>query len=216
MLCAGPPTSFCMTGFTITAGFTNEERPQVARLYWQAFRGKLGRVMAPEDKALAFLGAIMKPDFALTARDIDGRLLGLAGFKTEKGSLTDAGFRDLARHYGLLSSLWRGMVLAGLERDLTPDTLLMDGICVDPSARGLGVGTALLAQIEATAREKGLSRVRLDVIDSNPRARALYDRLGYIAQDEMRTGPFRAILGFETATRMEKVLIGTPCRDAAN
>lgn len=79
--------------------------------------------------------------------------------------------------------------MALLERDLAEDTLLMDGICVDSSARGLGIGTALLEAIKAEAKTRNLAQVRLDVIDINPRARALYEREGFVAGPVQRLGP---------------------------
>ena len=69
---------------TIDAGFTEAERPQVARLYWQAFGAKLGKVLGPDRRALAFLEQALTPEFALVARR-DGALLGVAGFQTPQG-----------------------------------------------------------------------------------------------------------------------------------
>ena len=48
-----------------------------------------------------------------------------------------------------------------------------------PAARGQGVGTALLKAIIAEGRRRGYAEVRLDVIDTNPRATALYERIGF-------------------------------------
>ena len=81
--------------------------------------------------------------------------------------------RDLAGVYGCLGALRRGLLLSPLERKIEPDVFLMDGIFVTPAARGRGVGTALLRAITDTARLTGCRSVRLDVIDTNPRARAL-------------------------------------------
>jgi ribosomal protein S18 acetylase RimI-like enzyme len=46
---------------------------------------------------------------------------------------------------------------------------------------GLGIGTRLIAALEDRIRARGLPWAMLGVEDSNPRARALYDRLGYEA-----------------------------------
>lgn len=68
--------------------------PQAAALYWQAFGSKLGRVMGPEARAHQFLERVIRPDHAVVMLD-QGQLVGLAGFKSPKGSF--AGGR-LARH----------------------------------------------------------------------------------------------------------------------
>lgn len=50
---------------------------------------------------------------------------------------------------------------------------------VRPDFRGQGVGAALLEQEHRRAQAKGLHYCALDVAESNPRAQALYARLGY-------------------------------------
>lgn len=80
----------------ISAGFDEAERALVARLFWEAFSGKLGRLMRPEARALAFLRGALRPDFARVARDDAGRLLGVAGIKTPRGGLVAGGLRELA------------------------------------------------------------------------------------------------------------------------
>ena len=186
----------------ISQGFTDAERPIVAKLYWAAFGPKLRIPMGPEGKALAFFSENMNPDYALVARDPGGRVCGVAGFKTREGALTQGDLRALARHYGWLSTLWRAPLLAMVERDLADDALLMDGICVHESARGIGLGTTLLHAVKDTARAEGLTSVRLDVIDGNPRARALYEREGFVAVGAESLGLLQYVFGFKSSTKM--------------
>ena len=186
----------------IERGFHESERALAAHLFWQAFSAKLGKVMGPEARALRFFEAAMDPAFALAARDDDGALLGLAGFKTAQGGLVAGELQDLAQVYGWFGALWRGMLLGALERDVKPDVFQMDGIFVDASARGRGVGTALLQAVLQEAAQRGLAEVQLDVIDSNPRARALYERVGFKVVGTETTGPLKWIFCFSSATRM--------------
>ena len=109
---------------------------------------------------------------------------------------------QLAQVYGWFGALWRGLVLSTLERKLQPNVFQMDGIFVDPCARGQGVGTALLKAVLAEAAARGLAQVQLDVIDTNPRAKALYERVGFVATGTETTGPLKLIFGFSSATRM--------------
>ena len=58
------------------------------------------------------------------------------------------------------------------------DTLYIDDICVEESARGLGVGRALYAHILDHARARGCYNVTLNVWTCNPGAMAFYEKLG--------------------------------------
>jgi len=186
----------------ITIGFSPHERAQVAALYWAAFGQKLGRVMGPAPRALAFVQSVLDPTHALCARNEAGEILGVAGFKTHSGALVGGALRDLITHYGPIGSLWRITVLGLLERDTENVRFLMDGIFVDDAVRGRGVGTALLDAICAEARARGYAEVRLDVIDSNLRARALYERVGFVAGKVHHLGVLRHVFGFSSATVM--------------
>lgn len=52
-------------------------------------------------------------------------------------------------------------------------------LAVGTHARGTGLGGALLARVEADARERGCTSMRLEVRADNPPAIALYERRGY-------------------------------------
>lgn len=181
---------------------TRADIPAAAALYWEAFKDKLGFCLAPEHRALAFLARVISPDFAIGARDDAGRLIGVAGFKTETGAFVGGGFGDLAAVYGWPGGAWRAVALSLIERGVEPGRLLMDGICVAEAARGLGVGTTLLDAVAEEARRRGASEIRLDVIDRNPRARALYERRGFQAVGDVDLGPLRRLFGFRRATTM--------------
>lgn len=65
---------------------------------------------------------------------------------------------------------------------------------VAPSARGRGVGKAVLAGLEAAAREHGWSTLRLETGPRQPEAVALYARAGY-----RPIGAFGAYVGLPEA-----------------
>jgi ribosomal protein S18 acetylase RimI-like enzyme len=176
-------------------------------LYWQAFGGKLGRVLGPEDAALLYLERVIREDHVFAALE-DGRLVGLAGFKTAGGSFASGTMDDLRDVYGRTGALWRGTLLRLLGRDLDNARFLMDGVCVAREARGRGIGSRLVEAICAEARLRGYAEVRLDVIDTNWRAKALYERLGFSVAGQERIGALRHIFGFHSATMMIRQITG--------
>jgi ribosomal protein S18 acetylase RimI-like enzyme len=143
------------------------------------------------------------PNFSFIAVS-GGELVGIAGFKTEHGSLTDGiSFRVVKGKLGSWGALRAVLVLALLERRPVADQLLMDGIGVSPAMRGSGIGTKLLDALIGYARKQGCRSVRLDVIDTNPAARRLYVRVGFVPVKTRHFACLHWLLGFRTATQME-------------
>lgn len=186
----------------ITVGIPQKDRDEAAALYWEAFGEKLGFTLGPKYQALMFVRSVLRPDHGICAHNDDGRLLGIAGFKTAQGALVGGEFRDLRRVYGWTSAAVRIMLLASLERDTENERFLMDGLFVAPEARGLGVGTALLEAVADEAKRRGYDEVRLDVVDTNPRAKALYRHVGFKEVKTIKTGILKYIFGFSASTTM--------------
>lgn len=189
----------------VQSGIPEQHLDAAAELYWQAFGKKLGKVLGPNDKAIAFVRRVINPAFGLSATDGD-KLLGVAGFKTFDGALVDGTFRDVTAIYGWLGAIWRVALLALLERDVENERFLIDGIFVGQQARGQGVGSALLHEIYAQGHKRGYREVRLDVIDANPRAKALYFREGFVEVKTDHLGPLASVFGFKSATTMVRPL----------
>lgn len=191
---------------TLHHGLPESLRPQAADLYWQAFGGKLGRVMGPDRKALAFLQDVIRADHALVAVDDQGQLLGLLGFKSPAGSFAGGDLPHMRRHYGRWGSAWRVPLLWLLGREVDNQRFLIDGLCVARQARSLGIGTALLHAAYDHARARGYATVRLDVVDTNWRARALYERHGFQVVKTSPLGLLRHAFGFTAAHTMVRAL----------
>jgi ribosomal protein S18 acetylase RimI-like enzyme len=190
----------------VVKGIPDVLRAESAQLYWEAFGGKLGHVLGPDALALKFLDRTIQSDHAFVALDGKGALLGVAGFKSPEGAFVGGGLDDLRLVYGRFGCLWRSLVLSLLEQDIENQRFLMDGICVGRAARSQGVGTALLAALFDEARARNYQSVRLDVIDSNWRAKALYERQGFIPIRTAKLGLLRYIFGFAASTTMVRPL----------
>lgn len=81
----------------------------------------------------------------------------------------------------LLVAVANGFPVGRIGVDFTrrPGKALLWSFAVIPNLRGLGVGTALIRAAETVAADSGLTTVEIDVGKDNPRAQALYERLGY-------------------------------------
>ncbi|MCX8129623.1 MAG: GNAT family N-acetyltransferase [Clostridia bacterium] len=66
-----------------------------------------------------------------------------------------------------------------ITRDLHNNDFYISNICVDEKCRGQGIGTFLLNKTIEMARQKGYSRVLLDVNAENIQAKRLYERMEF-------------------------------------
>ena len=73
-----------------------------------------------------------------------------------------------------------GKVHLDFEAREHENAALLLAAAVIPALQGRGVGTQLIAAAEHLGCVRGLETVVLGVEDSNPRARRLYERLGYV------------------------------------
>ncbi|KKA45883.1 N-acetyltransferase [Salinivibrio sp. KP-1] len=190
----------------IQQGWPLEQAQNVAELYEQAFGMKFARAIPNQAARVAILSRYFVPDFSFAAMQ-NGKVVGLAGFQTQAGALTQGmGAKQLIDSLGLIKGTWACAVLALFERKAAPNELVMDGIAVDSAVRGQGIGSQLLDTIMDYAQSHGFESVRLDVIDSNPRARKLYETKGFVATKEERFPHLKWLVGFSGATTMVKAL----------
>ncbi|MEO1289453.1 MAG: GNAT family N-acetyltransferase, partial [Chloroflexota bacterium] len=189
----------------IQHGLNAEQREKVAQLYYLAFREKLHPIFRDEAKALQVLARCFNPDYAIIAVQ-DNEVVGVAGFKDSDGNLVDIQPEMMVETFRFFGGWLRILGLLLFTRQLEADILLMDGIVVDADYRGQGIGSQLLDAVMAHAREKDYQQVRLDVINTNPRARQLYERKGFIAGKTEDVSWLKPIFGFSASTKMYKSL----------
>ncbi|MCC5032815.1 GNAT family N-acetyltransferase [Streptomyces sp. WAC 00631] len=73
------------------------------------------------------------------------------------------------------------VAIGGIDYQVAEDAGTLWQLVVLPALRSCGLGTMLIRAAEQRIRDRGLCRAELAVEESNPRARALYERLGYVA-----------------------------------
>ncbi|MEU4576203.1 MULTISPECIES: GNAT family N-acetyltransferase [Nonomuraea] len=73
------------------------------------------------------------------------------------------------------------VAIGGVDYRLREGAGTLWQLAVLPALQSRGLGTLLIQAAEQRIGERGLRRAELAVEEGNPRARALYERLGYVA-----------------------------------
>lgn len=111
---------------------------------------------------------------------------------------------------GFLPGNRAAIVFSLYERKNEEGELLMDGISVRSDARGQGIGSRLLDQVESYAIASSCKSIRLDVIDTNPNAKRLYERKGFSVTKSETFEWLRWFLGFGGSQTLVKSLVNKP------
>ena len=104
------------------------------------------------------------------------------------------------------------VALGGIDYAENPGAGTLVQLVVHGALQSCGIGTILIQAAEQRILARGLHRAELGVEESNPRARALYDRLGYVAYGRApdcwdEQAPDGSIFRYETmCTLMRKEL----------
>lgn len=130
-------------------------------------------------------------DVPLEFRDlqpVDLDLLGWSGGEAHLNALQAALERSWAGEVEVVvGELANGRLVACGAVDFArdPDEGLLWMLSVHEAWQSLSLGAALVRELEARTLSRGLGRAALTVEHDNPRAAALYRRLGYRGQDTL-------------------------------
>jgi ribosomal protein S18 acetylase RimI-like enzyme len=80
------------------------------------------------------------------------------------------------------------VAIGGIDYAKAPGAGTLWQLAVHGALQSLGIGTILIEAAERRIRARGLHWAELSVEQSNPRARALYERLGYVAYGSQPDG----------------------------
>jgi ribosomal protein S18 acetylase RimI-like enzyme len=198
---------------TIERGLPEHLREQAVSLFEEAFGEKMRIAVRDRTVRMAFKSRAYDARHVVIARRGD-RLLGMVGLSTRSGAfaggLMDVGwdpraYRDLLGWLGAAWAVW-GLHLS--DHRPKDDELYVDGLAVAATERSQGIGTRLLDEVTGIAREQAKRYVRLHVVDTNPRARALYERLGFTVTRVQSFRYKQRLIGFGAMISMERRVDG--------
>lgn len=187
----------------ISVGLPPSAVAKIAALYFDIFPRKLGLVLGRRD-GVAMIADHLNADRLIVAREGD-QVVGIAGLKYNGTGFVAPDRRGFLERYGPLIGRVRAALWASVQTIPRPHQLLLEGLGVQADRQGRGIGTALLEAVDGRARELDKTEVILEVVDTNLRARALYERLGYRIVHTTRRWMFR-LAGFSAAHLMLRQL----------
>ena len=104
------------------------------------------------------------------------------------------------RPIDLVRALWRMSLLGSLFATPRADGVFIANACVAPELRSRGLFSRLVSEAIRQVAGPNTTVAELDVSFDNPRAQALYTRLGWVVESERSRGEGPSLIGFRRMT----------------
>jgi ribosomal protein S18 acetylase RimI-like enzyme len=102
-------------------------------------------------------------------------------------------YAEVIKNYHVTLAESSQIVVGVIALTVTDEGFLIDNVAVHPSARGKGLGKALLAFAEAEARRAGFDSIYLYTHEKMTENIALYSKIGYVEYDRRSQGGFSLV-----------------------
>ena len=187
----------------VVEGIDEKYVDDALRVAYEAFAEKFRIGFRDADDLIRLFRDSVDTTICLSAV-VDGRLAGVLAIQTAGREFYHLSPAAVFTRFSPLRAVRILFNLLLLADGAGPDELIVDSLAVDPSSRGMGIGTAPMRKAEQTAIAMGKRTMSLGVIGENEGAIRLYERLGYRTTRTWRGFLVRLASGSAEVRRMEK------------
>lgn len=162
----------------IAEGINQNHLHDALRMSYDAFAKKFRIGFRNADDLIRIFAGSIDTTSCISAT-LNGQLVGILTFSTTTQEFYHLNTVTLLTRFSPIRVIRIIFNLMLLTENVGTHDFHVDSIAVDPSTRGMGVGTLLMQKAEEVARSKRKSKMALGVISENQGAIKLYKRLGY-------------------------------------
>ncbi|MHB1336796.1 MAG: GNAT family N-acetyltransferase [Candidatus Humimicrobiaceae bacterium] len=162
----------------ITDKISISQLDHAIEIYYCAFKRKIKALIKSKEKALAIYKKSLNADRVLYAV-LDEKVVGIAGLHYDNKNFVEIKYKDLREYFNPIFSYFVYFIYRKMSPELKNDVIRIDSIAVDEDARGQGIGSILIEKVVEFAKDKGFKEVILEVVDTNPKAKKLYEKIGF-------------------------------------
>lgn len=178
------------------------QKKEIAKILYESFKEKIGKLFKDQEKAIKLFSKLIRENQILVALD-KGKPVGFVGLHYNKKHFLQFSFKEIIKIYGLETIRASLYFLTNLFENIQPNQLHLEIIAVDEKQRTKGIGTKLILSTIEYAKQKGFHQIRLEVVNTNPKAKKLYEKTGFKkSKDRKIPYPVHIFTSFSKITEM--------------
>jgi len=182
-----------------------EEEQIVSEILYESFKKSMNVFIKTKDQGKRIISKSMNSNMGFYAYNENKELVGVIGAELRSRNFLTISFSTLKYEFNLLKAIILYFILK-----IEPVTIKNDievyikAIAVKNDFRSKGIGKSLINYFTKYYEDLGYTIVSLDVNDSNIRAKALYESLGFQTKKYYKYGLLTKRLGFTGVYHMIK------------
>ena len=158
---------------------TDSLKSKFADIYLQAFNRKITCLIKPRQVAKEIIIKSLNYDMSLQAFDRDNKLVGFLGYQTSEREFISYKYYNFRKYFNPINAFLKWIILKMFMPKLAGTVIRIDSVAVEDDYRGQGIGTALIEKFLDFVKINNYKKTLLEVVDTNPRAKKLYERFGF-------------------------------------
>ena len=181
-------------------------REEAVRLFLYSFWDKFGGTLKNKEKAKNLIKNSMKLENIIYVEE-QGELLGFVTINSyREGACIEPKFEEIKKIYSVVESFIVYLKLLLFRHKSSEGEIYIEFIAVSEKARGMGLGTRLMDELLGYAKKNYYKKLTLLVVENNPKAKILYEKLGFCETGVWKTWWFKRVLkiGYDKIFAMEK------------
>ncbi len=182
----------------ITNEVNIEQLEQALEIFYYSFEQKIRPLIHPKEKAIRLYSLAINQNRVYYALK-NKKAVGIIGLQYDNMDFISYGFDIIRKHFSFFRSLYLYLMLNIMKMRLEEDTIRVDSIAVADQYRGEGIGTMLINKAIKIAKDRGYKEMILEVVNTNPRAKKLYESMGFRQKKHMKFYFLTRSFGFSSA-----------------
>ena len=161
---------------TITFGVPENQEKKAANILYEAFEDKFQKILGTRERTLFLFNYFCNERTVVALHK--NTIVGVAGLIYGGKEYINISFWRLLRHLkgGIIRFMFFGWIFVN---KVEKNEIFIDILAVTQEMRSKGIGNKIVKFIIDYARSQEYQQVRLFVIESNERAKAFYQKIGF-------------------------------------
>jgi ribosomal protein S18 acetylase RimI-like enzyme len=186
----------------IQLGVPKNQGNRVAKIFCEGFNDKIKLMFGNSKKAQKLIASSIQDDRILVALK-DNIVVGFAGLQFSNKSYFNPSLNQIIRVYGLETIRVFLFLIIDFFSKPKSHQLHLDTLAVSIHEQNKGIGSKLIQSTIELAKTEKFSQIKLEVIETNKKAKSLYEKIGFKNVRITRIPyPFSYLIGFRSFTEM--------------